>query len=254
MLLESPIISGYSSSPLILLGLEANKDLLGMDRLPALAHLPAPISFSAGSNPDISESSLQSLREEQFDVISGLLVLHIRRGDFEQHCRHLATWTAGWQGMNELAADGLPDALESREPSPGNLTDYNSALYGRRCYPEIPQIVRRVGEIRGMYPKLGRVYMMTNGKREWVSKLKDALFEDAKHHTSGPWQNVTSSRDLCLDWEQRYVAQGQLLLTSNAIFPDHTDDALELFQPWTWQLEQGLMCSLGTVGLRSRAI
>lgn len=215
MLLESPIISGYSSSPLILLGLEANKDLLGVARLPALAHLPAPISFSAGSNSNISQSSLKILRDEQFDVIPGLLVLHIRRGDFEQHCRHLATWTASWQGMNDLAADGLPDTLEPREPSLGNLTDYNSALYGRRCYPEIPQIVRRVGEIRSVYPKLDRVYVMTNGKREWILKLHGALFEDSKRHPSGPWQDVTSSHDLSLDWEQKYVAQGQSVATSN---------------------------------------
>ena len=42
---------------------------------------------------------------------------------------------------------------------------------------------------------------MTNGKRSWLNKLKKALNE------SGDWNQISSSRELQLTWEQKFVAQ-----------------------------------------------
>lgn len=111
----------------------------------------------------------------------------------------------------------VPDSLETPEPSSGNLTEFNERLYARRCFPDVEQIVRRVREVRGVYKRLKRVYVMTNGKRAWVEELKEALMVDSEKHRGdgvegemlGRWEDVKSSRDLGLDWEQTYVAQGE---------------------------------------------
>ena len=39
--------------------------------------------------------------------LPGTLALHLRRGDYEEHCSHLAEWGAGWLGVNE--AEGVGD-------------------------------------------------------------------------------------------------------------------------------------------------
>jgi len=48
---------------------------------------------------------------------------------------------------------------------------------------------------------LKNVYIMTNGQVPWLQELKAALL---KAHR---WNQVASSRDLKLNWEQKYVAQ-----------------------------------------------
>jgi len=42
---------------------------------------------------------------------------------------------------------------------------------------------------------------MTNGKDPWLSELKGAL------HKSGKWKQISSSRELKVNWEQKFVAQ-----------------------------------------------
>ena len=43
--------------------------------------------------------------------------------------------------------------------------------------------------------------MLTNGKVEWLTELKEKLGELRE------WKSVQTSRDLRLSWEQKYVAQ-----------------------------------------------
>ena len=85
----------------------------------------------------------------------------------------------------------------------GETTEANLALYMRRCYPEIDQIVRRVEEIRRHPASRGLkdVYIMTNGDREWVKQLKAAL------RAEGGWDKIASSRDMTITEEQKEVAQ-----------------------------------------------
>ena len=69
------------------------------------------------------------------------------------------------------------------------------------------EIVRRVGEVAsesGM--RLKNIYIMTNAKREWVTRMKEAFL------AAGHWDNIASSRDLELNDEQRYVAQAADML------------------------------------------
>ena len=44
---------------------------------------------------------------------------------------------------------------------------------------------------------------MTNGKAPYIANLKRALWDAAP----GEWDSISSSRDLALNWEQKFVAQ-----------------------------------------------
>lgn len=46
-----------------------------------------------------------------------------------------------------------------------------------------------------------RLYILTNGKKDWVAELEERLLE------AGDWETVFSSRDMVLAPEQKYVAQ-----------------------------------------------
>lgn len=48
---------------------------------------------------------------------------------------------------------------------------------------------------------LRKVFIMTNAPREWIQELKEAF------QKVGEWEYIVSSRDLELNWEQKYVAQ-----------------------------------------------
>ena len=75
--------------------------------------------------------------------------------------------------------------------------------YLKSCLPDIEQIVAKVKEVRQMEVAKGlkSIYIMTNGARPWVAELKEAL------HETGGWDLIASSRDLKLDWEQKYISQ-----------------------------------------------
>lgn len=134
----------------------------------------------------------------------------------------------------------MEDTFEKEKPGAeswqeGRFEEEVLPVYKRRCYPTVEQIVRRVREIRMEQPRLGRIYVMTNGKEEWLEELQLALLVDSDSHyirinTSdsglngnsesesesdgqvvqelklGRWQEVHTSRDMVLDWEQRHVA------------------------------------------------
>jgi hypothetical protein len=130
----------------------------------------------------------------------GLLVLHIRRGDFRDHCTHLAKWSSDWNGFN--AFPSLPDKFT---PPPGggggSTTPENMDLYMKHCFPTIEQIVHKVTEVLKVSEGLKNVYVMTNAGIPWLEDLVAAL---RKAHQ---WNQIASSRDLNLNWEQKYVAQ-----------------------------------------------
>lgn len=220
ILRDSPLITHFSWSPLVLLGIEANKELLGLPRLPFFSDLQPPLSFS----PSLSPIGLRAHKDEQFDIIPGLLVLHVRRGDFSYHCDGLAHWGSDWQGIIQLATDGMPDTFEREKPTSEHWEEgkYETdvlPIYKRRCYPTIEQIVHRVREIRLEHPRLNRIYVMTNGKHDWLQELRLSLLIDSDSHVInvgseteveelklGEWEEVKTSRDMILDWEQKHVS------------------------------------------------
>ncbi|EJF63735.1 hypothetical protein DICSQDRAFT_54612 [Dichomitus squalens LYAD-421 SS1] len=186
---QSPIVKEFSWSTLVELAFDNNREV---------------ISPTSPFEPTLSSSSVFGLA--RYSPIPGLLVLHIRRGDFQGHCHDvLARRSIGFTGFNsfpELSDQWhLPEGVSERE---------KKALYARRCFPEIDMIVERVEEIRRTPAGSGltNAYIMTNGSPSWVSKLKAAL--RARHG----WAHVASSRDLVLTSEQKYVSQALDMLVA----------------------------------------
>jgi hypothetical protein len=147
--------------------------------------------------------------------LSGLLALHIRRGDYLEHCKNLASWSAGYMGFNEFP--GLPDRFS---PPAAGVTSWSNvppeeqhARYRVHCFPEIEQIVTRVREVRtSLLPTttLTRVYLLTNGRPWWLQQLKDALQEDSRRGEGlglHEWEHIGTTRDLRLTREQRHNSQ-----------------------------------------------
>lgn len=179
---QSPIVQLFGWSTLVELAFDTNRHF---------------ISPASPFEDTLSSSSVSGLA--RYASIPGLLVLHVRRGDFEGHCHDvLARRSLGYTGFNSFPA--LPDHWHLPE---GISEHKKNALYTHHCFPDIATIVKRVEEIRDTPAGSGlvNVYIMTNGSPSWVSKLKASL--SAKHL----WAHIASSRDLVLTPEQKYVSQ-----------------------------------------------
>jgi len=178
ILFKSPMVSEFRWSSFILDGFNRNRKLY------------APNGLTASTPSD------------QYPVIPGLLALHIRRGDFEQHCRGLAEWGSTWTGFNQLPQ--LIDRFDSPpRPKEGGATQEIYDAYAKSCFPSIEEIVQKVVDAKNTKAgkNLSNIYIMTNGKDPWLSELKEAL------HNSGKWKQISSSRELTITWEQKFVAQ-----------------------------------------------
>lgn len=134
---------------------------------------------------------------DPYAQLDGLMALHLRRGDFIEHCPNLCHWGAGFNAFNQF--DGFVEPWES----PSGSDDERMAVYLRRCVPTIQQIVEKVEEVR--LSKAGdglrNIYIMTNGDRAWLDELKHAL------QRAYPWERIATSRDMVLTLEQKYVSQ-----------------------------------------------
>ncbi|KAI0032867.1 hypothetical protein K488DRAFT_85461 [Vararia minispora EC-137] len=190
-LMESPILTDWAWSDLVKSGVEHNCDLI---------------------HPFIRPNDLH--RSE----LRGLLALHVRRGDFETHCAMLSNWCS------------LPNAFNTRHDFPdkhnppvdrtcdGNHHEATHEYYFQHCFPTIEQIVARVEVITAdaarQGRKLDRIYILTNGSKDWLGELKIALSQVR------PWLSITTSRDLDITWEQKFVAQAmdQLIATRAEVF------------------------------------
>ncbi len=188
-LLKSPILTHFSWSPLITAAIAANVNVIH----PALSSVTQS-SFMPSARPP---------------PLSGLLALHIRRGDYIDHCKHLAKWSARYMGFNEFP--GLPDRFSPPEIlSTGKAPPEEMARYFEHCFPEIEQIVARVREVRAAHLRtlpLSRVYILTNGRPDWLAELKAALQADARAAGLDEWTHIGTSRDLRLTREQQHNAQ-----------------------------------------------
>ncbi|KZV73068.1 hypothetical protein PENSPDRAFT_318090 [Peniophora sp. CONT] len=186
-LLESPILTEWQWSDTITAALESNYRI---------------VHPGAG------------IRDSQRAELPGLLALHVRRGDFEDHCKHLAKWKSAYNAFN--TREGFPDQYtppqngEWGEASPEGLE-----FYGKHCFPSTKDIVEKVYQVRADAKRQGRnldrIYVLTNGKSDWFAELKAALNE------LGGWKSIHSSRELRLTREQKYVAQAiDMLIATRA--------------------------------------
>ncbi|KZT02025.1 uncharacterized protein LAESUDRAFT_745160 [Laetiporus sulphureus 93-53] len=191
----SPILTEIGWSPLIELAFDENRELI----------LPSSTQY-----PLLSSTPFTHTNAQRYRILPGLLVLHARHGDFEEHCQNLADWDSGYTGYNAFSS--LPDRFEKPR---GVTPEEKREIYRRHCYPTIEEIAQRAEEVRKSEAGRGLrgVYIMTNGPVAWVSALKAAF--DA----SGKWAHVASSRDLVLNQEQKYVQQAvDMLIGQRAQF------------------------------------
>ena len=105
VLAASPILTHFGWSHLVELAFDNNRQVIS-----PMAVLEPPLA----SIPYTSNA-------QRYTVINGLLVLHLRRGDYEGHCDHLAKWSSSF-----LAFNALPQ-LEQFAPPEGDNTPKNSA-------------------------------------------------------------------------------------------------------------------------------
>ncbi|KZP13237.1 hypothetical protein FIBSPDRAFT_960782 [Athelia psychrophila] len=254
-LARSQLLTHFAWSPLIHAAFRANSalllptpSLLGLPHLPSLpfsrffrehnphnpdnpnydahAHTPASPHASHADVP-LPHDFLQTYKDTSAAdaPIPGLLVLHVRKGDFEEHCSHLADWASTFNGFNAFPA--LPDQFAAPAGCGGGVsTAAGRAVYMARCAPGIAKMVEQVRRVRiderarlrtlGRAAEKGageleRVYIMTNAPAPWVEELKAAIrgmaWDLPDEAGLAPWAGVASSRDLALDAEQRYVAQ-----------------------------------------------
>jgi hypothetical protein len=175
----------------------------------------------------------------QNDTPLPLLALHLRRGDYEEHCRNIAQYHAKYIGMATLPEFEERDAfiLPTEDYDENSVPEEVSAFYVKHCYPNATQVRQRVREVlhdyeqvldaedgkigggsRSLSPlakaKVKRVYIMSNGKSEWLNEVKKELMEDAKQSAGSrewefawSWEDVSHSRDLIAGWEEQRVLQ-----------------------------------------------
>ena len=179
---QSPIVQGFRWSPLIHAAFDANFYLISTS-----TQVPLTASISTSSiNP--------------YTPIPGLLALHIRRGHYEERCRHLADHSATFFGFSNY-----PPLIDSFEPplNPKLKKSQRRTHYMAHCYPTIQQIVEKISKVRrsDVGQDLREIFIMTNAPHEWITELKKAIAK------ASFWDQITSSRDLDLNWEQKYVAQ-----------------------------------------------
>ena len=204
---KSPILRNFSWSPLVLEAFARNAQLFEASSW-SFRLLPSYLwPASSPRTPKDMHNVEPILPATRIDPIPGLLVLHIRRGDFADHCAHLAKWTSDWNGFNKFPA--LPDKFHPpHDGGGGESTEDNLKFYIEHCFPSIEQIVDKIRqvladqkEVHGTARELKRIYIMTNGDAAWLYDLKRALMRIKK------WDSVKSSRDLQLGWESKPVAQ-----------------------------------------------
>ena len=205
-LISTPLLTRFAWSPLIELAFDTNRDLFlppsALSSTPHLSSLPYDTSDASTTNA------------ARYPPIAGLMAIHVRKGDYASHCNTLASIGDPFVSANNFPS--LPDAfLPPGVPGPvmpngkvaGNwhASAAQRAYYRERCYPSIPEIVAKVRAVRATEAGRGirRLHIMTNGKAPYIANLKRALWDAAP----GEWDSISSSRDLALNWEQKFVAQ-----------------------------------------------
>ena len=125
-----------------------------------------------------------------------VLAIHLRRGDFKNHCRNLAKWNLTFHSWNLLPF--LPDRFINPEGPVGK------AQIRKHCYPDSDMILEKIQKSREEYIQAGKhrvldtIFLLTNDATGWVEDLKTKLMQSG-------WHKVVASKDLELDQEQKDV-------------------------------------------------
>jgi hypothetical protein len=142
-------------------------------------YLPTTPPPSLANNPILSNDSLPI----------PILVLHIRRGDFREHCQNLAEWSASYTGFNSFPEFRIRDKFdvprirgheEKREEDAIEVSsmEERKMIYVRHCYPDIPQIVKRVRDVVHDYNKFVERKREREEVQRWWDFSKESRGDD----------------------------------------------------------------------------
>ncbi|KAF7357420.1 hypothetical protein MSAN_01338000 [Mycena sanguinolenta] len=133
------------------------------------------------------------------DVFARMLAIHLRRGDYIEHCKKLADWGSTFYSWAQL-----PQVLDQFTPLPGDDPARLDTVLSH-CLPTSAQIVKKIRDTREEYVKAGSgrvldvLYLLTNEHGEWLDELKGEL-------AKAGWHTIVTTRDLKLDPEQEEVS------------------------------------------------
>ncbi|KAJ7456755.1 hypothetical protein B0H11DRAFT_2153812 [Mycena galericulata] len=190
-LYASPILRAFAWSPLVHSAVARNFAVLRPTDPAALYPPSRTLALSAEQGPDAEAHTL-----------SGLVAVHLRRGDYKRHCPRLAQWGAEYMGVNTHPA--LPD----RFAAPVNASaEETTAHYLEHCLPSPKQLAERLHAVRAEHAArhagskkapLQRVYILTNAWGWFVDSVRAELLADG-------WAEVWGSGDIVLDSAQAGV-------------------------------------------------
>jgi hypothetical protein len=129
-----------------------------------------------------------------------MLAIHLRRGDFKNHCHYLSKYNATFHSWNLLPS--LPDKFIQPE-------GYDDAHYQKHCYPDHDAILDKIqisreeyieAESPGEHRALDMIFLLTNDATGWLDELKTKLTS-----MQSGWHTVVTTKDLELDQEQKDV-------------------------------------------------
>ena len=156
------MISGWSWSPLIHEAFDRYRDIIS----PIKSSFFGFVTFKEADNLP-------------------LLALHIRRGDYSEHCRGMAGWGSSYTGQNSFPEFEerdkfiVPQVIEGHSSSNlGSTTQPGDALivssqderlkyYMKHCYPDIGQVVERVRQVVHDYELFARDRSKSGSQRKY---------------------------------------------------------------------------------------
>ncbi|EKM82198.1 hypothetical protein AGABI1DRAFT_105512 [Agaricus bisporus var. burnettii JB137-S8] len=232
-LLNSPIVKDFSWSPLVNHAFRQNQDHFSSHRERSLSQILFPSILSI-YNDSAHMASLPPTPSPAQTKALPLLALHLRRGDFIQHCDGLAQWRSTYTGFNTLPS--LPDRFFAENNTLlAQLSEQEiKDRYREKCFPDVDAVRRRVvtavkewrsirleielakrwwiprgwmtnAEETRVKKMLRKVYIMTNGDLEFLQELKEGLYGDA--HLSSVTSHSSSvdsgfDYDFVWDWDE----------------------------------------------------
>ncbi|KAF8159908.1 hypothetical protein B0H34DRAFT_422684 [Crassisporium funariophilum] len=183
---NAPVLTGWAWSPLVYRAYEKNRDII----VPRLSGILKRAVVATGLS---NTPSLTGVRDD--NVPLPLLTLHLRRGDYEGHCEHLAEWSSSYTGQNSFPEfadkDGfvVPRVVEGSKPEdakPGDppllsSQEEKKKYYMKHCYPDISQVVTRVREVVHDYEHAVRT---GDGKKRGQDHLEERSARDVEETLS----------------------------------------------------------------------
>ncbi|KAJ7130670.1 hypothetical protein C8R46DRAFT_924759 [Mycena filopes] len=211
---KSPALQHFAWSPLITETLFRNFHVLS-------PHAPPGFLAPVGARPYRFQS--YPPYRPSASPFTGLLGVHVRRGDFDQHCVNLANGGIDYNAWNLLGTPGLtprPSRPGFRSATPDGyvwpaLPDYLDVPEGKsrrdaafdHCWPSPEAIAARIHKVRAeavsgsKYARqdLRKVYIASNGDSDFIGGVAALLRADG-------W-DVSSSLDMELSLEGYAVSQ-----------------------------------------------